>query len=150
MNTLLTAEAIPPMEENHLRLVRQLEKHLSREEQIRLDTHHTIHGGIYTRTITMPERTVMTGALVKVNTTLVFAGVATAYVGGRSVFFDGYGVIPALAGRKQAFVAHSETHITMMFATEAKSVREAEEEFTDETDMLVSRSGNNTVVITGA
>jgi hypothetical protein len=59
-------------------------------------------------------------------------------------------VLPAAAGRKQAFLAQADSHITMIFATAARSVAEAEREFTDEADNLVSRrAGGNRIVITG-
>jgi hypothetical protein len=63
---------------------------------------------------------------------------------------DGYRVLPASAGRKQVFVSRGAFLITMLFPTKAKSVEEAESEFTDETHLLLSRKQDlNTVVITG-
>jgi hypothetical protein len=51
----------------------------------------------------------------------------------------GYNVIQASAGRKQIYVTREETAITMIFPSNAKTVEEAEEEFTDEAEMLLSR-----------
>jgi hypothetical protein len=63
---------------------------------------------------------------------------------------DGYGVLPAQAGRKQIFVSKGPFIITMLFPTTAKTVEEAEEHFTDETHLLLSRKQDlNTVTITG-
>jgi hypothetical protein len=59
-------------------------------------------------------------------------------------------VIPASAGRKQVFVSRSTVTITMLFPTLARTVEEAEAEFTDEAAGLLSRRQDaNTVVITG-
>ena len=43
------------------------------------------------------------------------------------------------AGRKQAFLAITDTALTTTFPTAAVTVEEAEAEFTDETDLLASR-----------
>jgi hypothetical protein len=56
-----------------------------------------------------------------------------------AVPLEGYNVFSAAAGRKMAFVALSNTSMTMLFATQAKTVAEAEAEFTDEVDMLMTR-----------
>ena len=48
-------------------------------------------------------------------------------------------VLAGQPGRKQAFVAHAETWLTMSFKTEARTVAEAEAEFTDEAEHLGSR-----------
>jgi hypothetical protein len=67
------------------------------------------------------------------------------------VHVQGYAVLPASAGRKQAFVAQADTRLTMVFPTSAKTVEQAEREFTDEIYLLGSRHGAaaNHVVITG-
>jgi hypothetical protein len=63
----------------------------------------------------------------------------------------GYHVLPASGRRKQAYVAHADTWLTMVFATSAQSVEEAEDEFTAEAHKLMSRQPGhaNTVVVTG-
>ncbi len=55
----------------------------------------------------------------------------------------------ASAGRKQAYIAHKDTFLTMSFKTNAKTVEEAEAEFTDDHERLMSRNGVNKIVITG-
>jgi hypothetical protein len=64
----------------------------------------------------------------------------------------GYQVVPAAAGRKQAFRAVADTHITMVFPTNARTVDEAEREFSDEFERLASRKDGavNEAIITGA
>jgi hypothetical protein len=63
----------------------------------------------------------------------------------------GYHVLPASGRRKQAYVAHADTWLTMVFATAAQSVEEAEDEFTAEAHKLMSRQPGhaNTVIVTG-
>jgi hypothetical protein len=106
---------------------------------------------MYLRTIKMPAGTVLTGALIKRATTLIVSGNATVFVGDKTLDLDGYFVLPASANRKQAIAAHAETYLTMTFATNAKSVSEVEDEFTDESALLLSRQSGyeNQVIFTG-
>lgn len=118
--------------------------------QIEVKTEHIIHGGMYVRTIRIVPEVVLMGALVKVPTMLIVNGKTKVFTGDGWIELEGYHVIPANAGRKQIFVAQEETCITMIFPTDAKTVEEAEAEFTDEAEALMSRkSDNDTVVITG-
>lgn len=125
--------------------VRALEQRAMQLEQTPITTHHLIHAGVYARTIMIPAGVVLTGALIKRATVVTVSGDVETNAGR----ITGYHVLPASAHRKQAFLAHSDTHITMSFATQAKTVEEAEAEFTDEADLLFSRSGENVVHITG-
>ncbi len=72
-------------------------------------------------------------------------------VGDKPMRLTGHCVIPASAHRKQAFTAHEDTYLTMSFATGAATVEEAEDEFTDEAALLLSRRPDspNEVTITG-
>jgi hypothetical protein len=65
------------------------------------------------------------------------------YVDGAPVHLQGHAVLAASAGRKQAFLARVDTHLTMIFPTRAKTVEDAEREFTDEVDLLASRRDTN-------
>lgn len=127
----------------------QFEEYLFGLPQEPLETLHTIHAGVYTRTITIPRGVAITGALIKVPTTLVINGDVLLTVGGEVTRLKGYNVIPASAGRKTIFAAHRDSQITMIHHTSALSVEEVEMEFTDEWDRLGSRQNPNTVVITG-
>ena len=142
---------IPAMSSGAIASVRKLEAALLQAPQAEVKTLHVIHGGMYSRTIKIPRNGLLTGALIKIQTTLIVNGHVTVYLDGDAVELIGYNVLPASAGRKQAFFAHDETDLTMIFPTSAKSVQEAEAEFTDETDLLVSRQdeGSNTIIITG-
>lgn len=126
-----------------------LEETLIGHEPIDLPTEHVIHAGMYLRTITLPKEMVLTGALIKRATVVIVTGSAAVLVGEQWMRLDGYNVIPASAGRKQVFVSYSPVIITMMFPTKAKTVEEAEAEFTDDADRLLSRRQNaSSVVIT--
>ena len=109
------------------------------------------HGGMYVRTIRIPAGVAITGALIKVSTVLIFNGHASLFNDGEAVELCGYHVIPAFRGRKQVFLAHTDTDLSMLFPSTAKSVEEAEEAFTDEADRLISRLDpkTNSMMITG-
>lgn len=127
-----------------------LEGLLIGNEPADLPTDHLIHAGMYARTVTMPPDMVLTGALIKRATTVIVAGSGFVLIGESLAEFDGYHVIPASAGRKQMFVSRSELRITMLFPTSVKTVEEAEAEFTDDCDRLLSRRQDaNTIRITG-
>jgi len=146
----LFAHRIPAMSEAAIDAVRHLESESIQEPQVPMRTQHQIHGGIYSRTVFIPAGHRITGALVKVPTTLVLQGRVVVFVGDQVVRFDGYHVLAASAGRKQIFVAETDTYLTMEFATNARTVEEAEREFTDEYDLLAShRDDLNAVLITG-
>ena len=104
-----------------------------------IPTSHTLHGGMYARTVLVPAGVVITGALIKVATTLILSGSVKMYSGDEMVELTGYNVIAAAAGRKSAFLAVTDTHLTMVFPTSAATVAEAEAEFTDQCDVLLSR-----------
>jgi GNAT superfamily N-acetyltransferase len=146
------ALAIPSMGEGAIEAVSRLETAMAALPQARIATHHVLHGGCYTRTILMPAGTRLVGALVDIVTTLIVSGDCTVAIGdGQSQRLTGYHVLPAEGRRKQAFAAHADTHLTMVFATKAKTVAEAEDQFTAEAHKLMSRQPGspNTLVVTG-
>ncbi|MDE4917769.1 hypothetical protein ACUXAV_005113 [Cupriavidus metallidurans] len=131
---------IAPMSDADLEKVRRLEGRVLALPQISLHTDHVLHGGMYARTICLAPDTVLTGALIKIPTVLIISGDVLVYTGDvmpRRVI--GYHVLSAAAWRKQAFIAVAETHMTMVFPTQATTVEQAENEFTDEADRLMSR-----------
>jgi hypothetical protein len=131
--------------------VRALEEITREMPQEDIVTWHVLHGGVYSRTIEIKADVMLTGALVKVPTTLTVNGDIVVFVGDDRVRLTGYQVLPASAGRKQAFIAIADTMLTMAFRTDAKSIHEAEEEFTDDASQLMSRKVDavNFVNITG-
>lgn len=118
------------------------------EARVEFVTRHTFHAGIYSRTITVPEGVAFASAHIKIPTTVVINGDCTVYLDdGATIRVHGHLVVPARAGRKQAYHTHRETSITMSFATNARTVEEAEAEFTDEHELLASRRGANEVTL---
>lgn len=142
---------VPAMTGEAVGKVRALETLITGLPQTPISTHHVLHGGTYARTVMIPAGTVITGALVKVPTTLIVCGDCTVFIGEESIRVKGYNVFAASAGRKQAFNAHSDLFLTMVFATEAQTVEQAEDEFTDEAHLLLSRCdfAENHILITG-
>lgn len=139
MNLPQTLATLPAMTEESVALVRELEQRVLEQPQADLETRHLFHAGVYARSITIPKNGVLTGALIKIPTVLVLFGDVMVYTGENAVRLKGYNVIAAEAGRKQAFVALEDTDMTMLFATQEKSVEGAEKEFTDEYENLISR-----------
>ena len=145
-----TRSAIAPMTPEAIDKVRQLEARTAELEQVEIPTDHVLHGGMYARTIKIPAGVLLTGALIKRATTLVISGNVTVFIGAGTIEIAGYQVLPASAGRKQAFLAHADTFVTMLFPSEAASVEAAENEFTDEADRLLSRrQACESITITG-
>lgn len=140
---------LPAMHKDAVASVSALEQASLKLPQVNVPTYHHFHAGMYARTIMIPANTVLTGALIKLATLLIVNGDVIAYTGGGTVHLIGYHVIPAEAGRKQAFTAVADTILTMIFPTSAKSVEEAEEEFTDEAALLFSRKEGAINVVFG-
>jgi putative AlgH/UPF0301 family transcriptional regulator len=134
-----------------LEKVRAFEATAMQMEQTSIATEHIIHGGMYTRTVRVPAGIIFTGSLVKRATMLIVNGCVAMVLNDGVTNLNGYNVIPASAGRKQVFVTGGPVELTMMFPTAAKTVEEAEAEFTDEADLLLSRRQDNgdTITITG-
>jgi hypothetical protein len=102
-------------------------------------TEHFFHGGMYVRTVKMPASSILCGAVIKVPTLVTVAGDCIVKVGEDAREIVGYAVLRGAPGRSQIFIARAETYITMSFPSKAKTLEEAEEEFTDEFDQLMSR-----------
>lgn len=139
-NIAVTGNAcLPAMTQDQINKVEVLE-HFSRAlcEQENIPTEHLIHGGMYARTVHMPVGTVLTGALLKLPTVLIVAGDCAVFIGEETIELRGYSVLPGSAGRKQAFLAHTDVSMTMLFPTQATTVAQAEQEFTDEYELLMS------------
>ena len=131
--------------------VRVAEERVMQLEQAPIQTEHILHGGMYSRTVRLIPGTVIVGALLKVPTVLIVNGSTKVMAGEKWYDLEGYNIMPASRGRKQIFVTTGPTEITMIFATKAKTVEEAEAEFSDECDKLLSRrqGDDDLVTITG-
>lgn len=142
---------ISTMSVEEVNQVRMLENELLTMPQVKIATHHILHAGMYARTITVPAGIVLTGSLMKIPTLLIIQGEFLLFAGDKTISLNGYNTFIGGANRKQAGVAVTDTHVTMIFATDAKTIAEAEAEFTDETDLLFSRfpDAENHITITG-
>lgn len=152
MSSLATlSPALPATPPDVMAKIVAAQEKCAQREQTPIQTDHVIHAGMYARTITMPPDVVLIGTLIKIPTTVITVGSASVLVGDEWLDVDGYRVIPAQAGRKQVFLSRGPFIITMIFPTSATTVEEAEREFTDETEALLShKQGDmNTVTITG-
>lgn len=139
MNELQTAKIIPSMLPEAIDKVRAIEAYAAAQPQIEIPVRHFLHGGMYARTITIPELVMITGALIKVPTILVVNGDVQVYCGEDFKHLVGHNILAADPNRKQIFVAIKSTDLTMLFSTTAKTVKEAEEQFTDEWSLLTTR-----------
>jgi hypothetical protein len=151
MNALAQRTTLPATSAANLAKVFAFESAMQTAEQQEVLTQHVIHGGMYARTVLLPADMVLTGALIKLATIVIVKGDCSVWSDGVVTHLKGYNILPASAGRKQIFVSNEDTHITMIFPTQAQSVEEAELEFTDQADDLASRKHpeTNTVIITG-
>lgn len=142
---------VPAMSQEAVGKLQAAQADLSHLPQEEVATHHVMHGGMYTRTIKVAKGVFIIGVLVKVPTTLIVNGDCTVNLGDQLVRLTGHCVIPASAHRKQAFMAHEDTYLTMTFATTATSIEQAEDEFTDEAATLLSRHPDspNEIIVTG-
>lgn len=142
---------ISTMSVEEVNQVRMLENELLSMPQVKIATSHILHAGMYARTITVPAGIVLTGSLMKIPTLLIIQGEFLLFAGDKTISLNGYNTFTGGANRKQAGVAVTDTHVTMIFATDAKTIADAEAEFTDETDLLFSRysDAENHITITG-
>jgi len=150
MSNDLVEQKISTMTQVEIDCVRQLENELLKLPQIKIATQHIFHAGMYARTIIVPKGTVLTGALMKIATLLIIQGNFLLFAGDKAIELHGYNIFTGAPNRKQAGVALSDTHVTMIFPTTAKTTSEAEEQFTDEFLGLFSRypDAENHVVVT--
>jgi hypothetical protein len=141
---------VPAATPEALETMARVEKKMRAMPQIHLHTEHVLHAGMYARTIHLAARVAITSVLIKIPTMIVVNGTCRVYAGDLWRDLDGFHVIPASAGRKMIYVTAKPTQITMIFPSHAKSVEEAERQFTDDAELLLSRScKDDTITITG-
>ena len=130
---------IVPMSNEDIEMVRSFETMLLAMPQVSIKTDHIFHAGVYSRTVMIPSGVAITGVVIKIPTLLIVSGNAIVYIGGESKELIGYHIIKGSANRKQAFYAREDTMLTMIFASNAETIEDAENEFTDEAEMLITR-----------
>lgn len=131
---------LPAVSGFELSVIRDIERRtLETQPQVNLPVIHSLHAGVYSRTVMLPADRYMTGAEMKIPTTVVIFGDCLVNLAGEFVRVTGHATLCGAPGRKQLFVAVVDTYVTMFFATFAKTVAEAEAEFTDQAGELNSR-----------
>lgn len=140
MMLALINKELPPASLEILEKIALVEARIKpREHTLKAEMEHHLHAGMYARTCRLAANMVITSVLIKIPTLLIVNGDCIVLAGNRWHELKGYHVIPAGMNRKQIYVTRDVTEITMIFPTEAKTVQEAEEEFTDEAANLLSR-----------
>lgn len=135
---LVTLSTLPALTKKQLGQINAIQAAELQKPQIKIFTKHVLHAGLYSRTVTVSAGIQITGCLVKIPTLVVVSGDCWVNVGDAPRRLTGHHVLTARGHRKQAFQAIADTAITMIFATKAKTVDQAEKEFTDEWRMLAS------------
>lgn len=137
---LIRSQALPATSPEIMEKIALVEARIRpREHTLQIEMEHRFHAGLYARTCRLAADQVITSVLIKIPTLLIVNGDCLVLAGEDWHELKGYNVIEASAGRKQVYVTLGETQITMIFSTEAKTVEEAEAEFTDEFESLLSR-----------
>ena len=149
MSNLTKSNAIPSMTSTQLELAKQAEDYVKDNfNHLTCITEHTLHAGIYSRTLFMPKGSTTVGVIIKVPTTLILQGKMAVYIGDEVKHIDGYNVIITQANRKQIVYALEDSYATLLFKTNAKTIVEAENEMTNEVDNLMSRNLESINLIT--
>ena len=146
-----TGNVLPASSPEVVALIEQIEKRVEAEEQIHPQMEHVLHAGMYARTCRLDAWVTIVSVRIKIPTMLIVNGGAHIFAGDRWYRIEGYQCMPASAGRKQIYVTYRPTEITMIFPSNARTVEEAEAEFTDEAHKLLSRRQDNgdIVIATG-
>jgi hypothetical protein len=119
--------------------VRALERCLLGMPQVDLQTQMMLHGGMAVRTIRIPAGVALTGAKTKRANLCIVIGDISVTTDLGVVRLTGFHVIPADAGLKRVGYAHADTLWTTVWPTEAACAEDAEDEMTDESEMLQTR-----------
>jgi hypothetical protein len=132
-------DLIPAMSCEDIYFACEMEKYIATLEQVDIPTFHTLHAGVYTRTIILEAGQVASGVIISVPTTLVVTGHLKLLLGKEVNEIEGFNVFIAEANRKQVALAIKKTTIVMILKTDARTIAEAEAYFTQEPDRLASR-----------
>lgn len=132
-------DLIPSMSGEDISFACEIEKYISTLGHVDIPTYHTLHAGVYTRTIILEAGQVASGVIISIPTTLIVNGHLKLLIGNEVAEVQGFNVFIAEANRKQIALAIEKTTIAMIFKTDAKTIEEAEAEFTNEPERLASR-----------
>lgn len=124
-NMTVRKAVIPTMSPEALAIVRRMEDVVRQMPQEPFKLDEFLHGGVYTRMVTLPPG-YWGGAEVAGETTLIIIGAATIFTGeDEGLPVSGVTVLPAAAGRKQAFVTKDYVTLVMVAATDAATTEDA-------------------------
>lgn len=137
MNDLVEVRpSIPAMSPQALDIVRRMEAVVRTMPQEPFKLDHLLHAGMYARTVTLPPG-YWGGALTLTASIVIVVGDALVYTGeDEPLQVSGVTVLPASAGRKQAFSTNDYVTIIMVAATDAKDVPEATAQLCAEPEIL--------------
>jgi UDP-glucose 4-epimerase len=147
-DALAPVATMAPISTDMLARVREIEAVWLKMPQETITTQHVFHAGLYARTVRIKGDQFISSVMIKRPTVVIIHGSVLALVNEGWIRLDGYNVVPAAAGRKTIFAALSDTEFTMVFPSSATTIGEAEREFTDETDLLMSHQPVNPNLVT--
>ncbi len=113
-------------------------RYLETLPQADLKTEHHIHAGVYSRTVFIPKGVLLIGTEMQCATQLIQCGHGRFSDGTHARDVHGYEVLEGVPHRQCAFLAYEDSWATMLFATNAKTVEEAEKEFCKDPSTLLS------------
>jgi quercetin dioxygenase-like cupin family protein len=120
--------------------IERLEDYILQVPQVDLQTTHALSGGVYARTIFIPEGTVLTGAAHKKDHINVMQGDITVWTEEGMKRLTGQHVLTTKAGAKRAGLAHADTWWTTICATALTDIDEIEDELVENADRLQTRT----------
>lgn len=133
------SDLIPPCTATELARMREFNARLREFPQEEVPTDHFIHAGVYARTCVVRAGVLMGAVEIVVPTVLIVSGHCEIYNGGKKAVVNGYVVLRGGPHRQVAVRAYTDTYMTMIYATDKTNPVDCEEEFTDQTDLLLSR-----------
>ena len=98
---------------------------------------HLFHAGCYCRTMFCPKDSIFISVQVKRPTILIVSGDATFSDTEKAFRITGYKVLLGASMRQSIVRTHEDTYFTAIFATNAKTVKEAEQEAVTRPDQLL-------------
>lgn len=119
--------------------VRELGELMLEYPQVHIPMEHTLHAGVYTRTVFIPKGVLVTGVKVRKPSTMIIQGHLRITSGDGTKEFEGWNVLTLPAGRRSAGYAVEDTTVTTIIQTDATTLEEAEEQYTCEADSLQTR-----------
>lgn len=135
------------MSGRNIAIANAVEKKVLTLEQTLNTTMHSIHDGVYTRSMKLSQGEMLVSANIKIPTTLIIQGNIELTIGDDIVKINGFDVVVADGNRKQLMYANEDTFLTMIFKTNARTIEEAEMQFTDDYDKLMSRQDSSINII---